>query len=69
MQSFTFRLDPRWFQIAFQLIFLSYGIFALEWTADWTHYGVSIGGCLLFQFLAESVRANRLQALREFGRW
>lgn len=69
MQSFTFRLDPRWFQIAFQLIFLSYGIFGLEWTADWTHYGVSIGGCLLFQFLAESVRTNRWQPIREFGRW
>src|SRR5436853_7003695 len=65
----TFSLDPRWFQVIFQAIFLSYGIFFLAWDADWLHYAISIGGCLLFQFAADSIRARRLMTHREFNRW
>jgi len=65
----TFALDPRWFQVIFQAIFLTYGIFYLDWNADWLHYMLSIGGCLLFQFAADSIKAKRLLTHREFNRW
>jgi hypothetical protein len=65
----TFALDPRYFQVIFQAIFLSYGIFYLDWNADWLHYAISIGGCLLFQYTADSIIAKRLIKPREFNRW
>ncbi len=65
----TFALDPRWFQVIFQAIFLSYGISFLAWNADWLHYILSIGGCLLFQFTADSLKAKRLMTYRDFNRW
>jgi Na+-translocating ferredoxin:NAD+ oxidoreductase RnfD subunit len=69
MQPTTLRLDPRWFQVIFQAIFLSYGIWFLNWSADWLHYAISILGCLFFQFSADSIRAKRLLKLNEFDRW
>jgi hypothetical protein len=65
----TFALDPRWFQVIFQAIFLGYGIFYLDWNADWLHYVISIGGCLFFQFAADSLKAKRLLTHHEFNRW
>src|SRR6186713_1967884 len=59
MQSKTFALDPRYFQIIFQLIFLFYGIYFLQWSADWLHYSVSIGGCLLFNYCFESLQQRK----------
>lgn len=69
MQPTKLRLDPRWFQVIFQAIFLSYGIFFLNWNADWLHYIISIGGCLLFQYSADSIKAKRFLQLNEFDRW
>jgi Na+-translocating ferredoxin:NAD+ oxidoreductase RnfD subunit len=69
MQRTSFSLDPRWFQVIFQTIFLSYGIFYLQWNADWQHYIISIGGCLLFQYSADSIKAKRFLKLHEFDRW
>ena len=68
---FKIRLipDPRYFQIIFQLLFLSYGIFFLEWIADWVHYAMSIGGCLLFNYSAESLRQKRFMSLYGKGGW
>lgn len=63
MQQKTLTLDPRYFQILFQLIFLSYGIFALSWSADVQHYLLSIGGCLFFNYAFESAKQNRLLKL------
>ena len=63
------RLDPRYFQVIFQAIFLCYGLVVLDWTADWNHYIISIGGCLLFQYLAESIKAKRWMCLSTFDRW
>ena len=60
MQPKTRSLDPRWFQIVFQSLFLCYGLFALHWAPDAGHYAVSIGGCLAFTYLAECIRQNRL---------
>jgi len=51
-------LDPRYFQVLFQLIFLCYGIIFLEWN-DWPHYIICIGGCLLFNYIAESLRQKQ----------
>jgi Na+-translocating ferredoxin:NAD+ oxidoreductase RnfD subunit len=69
MQRQSFALDPRYFQVIFQAIFLGYGILFLSWNADWQHYLISIGGCLLFQYSADSIRSKRLLKPNEFDRW
>src|SRR5678816_1906583 len=69
MQRLSFALDPRYFQVIFQAIFLSYGILFLRWNADWQHYIISIGGCLLFQYAADSIKAKRFLKPVEFDRW
>jgi hypothetical protein len=62
-------LDPRYFQVVFQALFLSYGILFLHWNADWQHYIISIGGCLLFQYTADSIKEKRFLKPGEFDRW
>ena len=69
MQRLSFALDPRYFQVIFQAIFLSYGILFLHWSADWRHYIISIGACLLFQYAADSIKSKRLLNPNEFDRW
>jgi len=69
MQPRSFALDPRYFQVTFQVIFLMYGLVFLEWNTDWFHYVISIGGCLFFQYLADSISKKRLMTLMEFSRW
>jgi len=69
MQRPSFALDPRYFQVIFQAIFLSYGILFLHWNADWQHYIISIGGCLLFQYVGDSIKTNRFLKPKEFDRW
>jgi Na+-translocating ferredoxin:NAD+ oxidoreductase RnfD subunit len=65
----TFVADPRYFQVIFQAVFLCYGILFLEWNADWLHYGISIGGCLSFQYAADSITTQRLMRFKEFKHW
>ncbi len=62
-------LDPRWFQVLFQTIFLTYGILYLQWQADWQHYMISIAGCLLFQYIGDSAMSGKLMKPAEFNRW
>ncbi len=69
MANKTLRVDPRAFQVIFQAIFLSYGILALSWTADWSHYLTTIGGCLVFQYSADSIKAKKWLSLADFDRW
>ena len=69
MAQKSFVPDPRYFQVIFQAIFLSYGIFYLDWNANWLHYVTSIGGCLFFQYLADSITRKKLMTLGEFDRW
>jgi len=69
MQRLSFALDPRYFQVIFQAIFLGYGILFLQWNADWQHYIISVGGCLLFQYSADSIKSKRVLKLNEFDRW
>jgi hypothetical protein len=65
MQPRAFAIDPRYFQVIFQTIFLIYGIFFLHWEADWLHYIISIGGCLLFSYAGESIK--RKEFLQVWG--
>ena len=69
MQQKAFATDPRFFQVIFQATFLSYGLFYLHWTAGWLHYITSIGGCLFFQYAADSIMAKRFLRPGEFNRW
>jgi len=69
MHKPAFALDPRWFQVIFQGIFLGYGIVYLHWDADWLHYVISIGGCLFFQYAIDSFRSKRFLAIHEFSKW
>jgi hypothetical protein len=69
MQRLSFALDPRYFQVIFQAIFLGYGILFLNWNADWQYYLISIGGCLFFQYIADSFKSKRFLKPIEFGRW
>lgn len=59
MQKLSFALDPRYFQVIFQAVFLSYGIIYLNWKADWLHYFISIAGCLFFNYVFESIKQKR----------
>jgi len=69
MQQQRFVLDPRYFQVIFQAAFLSFGIFFLHWNANWLHYLISIGGCLIFQYSVDSIRSKKFLSLATFDRW
>lgn len=69
MQQKVLHFDPRRFQVVFQAIFLSYGILILNWDADWLHYFISAGGCLFFQYAADSFKAKRFLRVSEFDCW
>lgn len=69
MRPNSLRLDPRYFQVIFQAVFLSYGILILHWTPDWRHYIITISGCLLFQYTADSIKQRRFLNPAEFDRW
>jgi len=69
MHKPSITIDPRWFQVIFQAVFLSYGILFLNWSADWPHYIASIGGCLFFQYSIDSLKAKRFLLINEFPRW
>lgn len=59
MSRLQFAPDPRWFQVAFQLFFLSYGLVFLGWETDTGHYIACIGGCLAFNYAAESIQRRQ----------
>lgn len=52
--------DARYFQMAFQLIFLSYGILFLHWSAEWWNYFLFVAAGLLFQWIADSIITRRI---------
>jgi enediyne biosynthesis protein E5 len=52
--------DARYFQMSFQLIFLSYGILFLQWKAEWIEYSLYIGTGLLMQWAADSITTNKI---------
>ena len=67
MPQLSLHIDPRYFQVIFQAVFLAYGIIFLDWRADWLHYMISIGACLLFQYVADSLKAGRHLSLLAMG--
>jgi len=55
--------DPRWFQVLFQAFFLTWGLLFLSWVPDWPHYIASMGGCLIFSYIAETIRRKKFPPL------
>src|SRR4029079_4258477 len=45
------------------------GILALNWTPDWSHYIITIVGCLLFQYLADSIKTKKWLSIKDLDRW
>jgi Na+-transporting NADH:ubiquinone oxidoreductase subunit NqrB len=52
--------EARYFQMAFQLIFLSYGILFLHWSTEWWNYFLFVAAGLLFQWIADAVISRRI---------
>jgi Na+-translocating ferredoxin:NAD+ oxidoreductase RnfD subunit len=69
MQHAARRLDPRYFQVIFQSIFLCYGITVLNWEPEWVHYLVSIGGCIFFQYTIDSIKTKKILGIKSFDKW
>ncbi len=68
----AFALDPRYFQLIFQFLFLSYGIFFLSWDVNRLHYIICIAGCIFFHYLLESRRQKQWLPIfgkRGFASW
>ena len=63
MHGKTLAFDARYFQIIFQVTFLMYGLLFLHWPADWGHYTITTFGCLLFSYIAESLKKKRFLPL------
>src|SRR5579862_276959 len=59
MNKTRFAIDPRHFQIVFQLFFLGYGILFLQWHADWLRFAILMTGCIFFNYAAETVRQKK----------
>jgi Na+-transporting NADH:ubiquinone oxidoreductase subunit NqrB len=47
--------DARYFQMAFQVTFLCYGILFLQWKAEWLQYLLFIGTGLFLQWVCDSI--------------
>lgn len=71
MQFTAVRRDARYFQMAFQAIFLGYGILFLHWQAEWFYYIIFLISGLLFQLVADSLIAKKISfhAIIEKGGW
>jgi enediyne biosynthesis protein E5 len=52
--------DARYFQMAFQFIFLSYGLLFLQWKAEWLQYTLYISTGLAMQWLADSITSRKI---------
>src|SRR4051812_45512491 len=69
MQTRNFALDPRYFQVLFQLLFLMYGLLFLDWNLNLIHYALTIVCCLGFNYIFESFRQRQFLPLRAFAQW
>ncbi len=57
------KWDARYFQIIFQLTFLSYGILYLGWNANWILYTVYITTALATQWVGDSIVQKKVQPI------
>jgi len=69
MPAQRYAYDPRYFQVFFQLVFLTYGLLYLGWTAEWSHYLLSIGGAIIFNYLAEAFRQGQWSGWDSWRSW
>ncbi len=53
-------IDARYFQMTFQLLFLSYGILFLQWQSAWMEYSLYIITGLLMQWAADSIITRKI---------
>jgi Na+-transporting NADH:ubiquinone oxidoreductase subunit NqrB len=51
--------DARYFQMAFQVIFLCYGLLFLHWSADWINYLFFIATGLLLQCTCDCIKQKK----------
>lgn len=58
------KIDARDYQILFLSSFLLLGIFSLGWDADLFKYGILIGSCLVFQYIARLLFDLNLSSLK-----
>jgi enediyne biosynthesis protein E5 len=58
MQQTIFR-DARYFQLIFQTIFLSYGLFYLHWNADWWLYSTYFSTSILVQAICQTLHNRK----------
>jgi len=52
--------DARYFQMAFQVIFLCYGLLFLHWSADWLNYICLLSTGLSLQWICDSILAKKI---------
>ncbi len=57
-------LDPRYYQIGFQGIFLAFGIAILGWQTEWQRVGVYLVVCLVTQLLVNIYTKQSLHSLK-----
>ena len=69
MPRISLQPDPRFFQVLFQLVFLLYGVFWLDWKAYWLHDACSVCSCLLFNYMACCLLQKRLLPLSGPAGW
>lgn len=52
--------DARYFQMTFQLLFLSYGLLFLQWKAEWLNYILFIITGLILQWIGDSFLSKKI---------
>ena len=52
--------DARYFQMAFQVIFLCYGLMFLQWKAEWLQYALYLGTALLLQWICDVIVTKKM---------
>lgn len=67
--QFSLFKDARYFQIIFQSIFLTYGVFYLNWNAEWWLYGTYFSISLATQFLCSIIFNKNIVKLFSVSWW
>lgn len=63
-KTIQLKIDARDYQILFLSSFLLLGIFNLGWDADIGKYGLLIGSCILFQYIATLLYKLKMSSLK-----
>jgi len=57
-------LDPRYYQIGFQTVFLIFGVWVLGWQTEWPRIGVYFMACLGTQFIVNLITKTSMHSLK-----